>query len=152
MRQKWIIVFWKFSELKWRFQISFLENLIYSDWSEWTECSKTCGLGERSQSRACFEESHCSDGYQTETETCNDGCRLDPCPEGKKYLLVLRAVYKWTTNIIIFKDTWIVNYFNLFISCFNTTKNNEFFVRFDVIPVCIVSVFPRPTFQICQFM
>ena len=54
----------------------------WSEWSDWTECSKDCGGGEKSRTRECNNPapahggSYCS-GISEETVTCNEDV---PCP------------------------------------------------------------------------
>lgn len=61
-------------------------------WSEWTECSLSCGGGSQSRSRSChgpfFGGSDCS-GDESEEQTCNDVY----CPS--KYLLRLYRI-EWS--------------------------------------------------------
>ncbi|KAH3854730.1 hypothetical protein DPMN_097279 [Dreissena polymorpha] len=53
----------------------------WSSWSHWSECSRTCGVGERSRARICPEPApqwggaYCS-GMRTDT----DACQLKTCP------------------------------------------------------------------------
>ncbi|VDD96513.1 unnamed protein product, partial [Enterobius vermicularis] len=48
----------------------------YSDWSEWSSCSVTCGNGVRERKRTCLSDEPCSDKLTEEEK-----CALDPCPE-----------------------------------------------------------------------
>lgn len=52
---------------------------MWKEWTIWSECSLTCGGGERIRSRLCVPPQHggkdCS-GSSTETEACNE----QPCP------------------------------------------------------------------------
>ncbi len=56
----------------------------WTDWSEWTECSVSCGGGSKTKIRECIfqdgtlapESSACQEGSRNETEDCNN----EPCP------------------------------------------------------------------------
>ena len=52
---------------------------VIRDWSEWSECSLTCGGGQRSREREChgpfFGGAMCAE-HLNETESCNQ----HPCP------------------------------------------------------------------------
>ena len=57
---------------------------VWTDWSDWTECSVSCGGGTKTKVRECLEEvggstldpSACQGGHRNETEDCN----ANPCP------------------------------------------------------------------------
>ena len=63
---------------------------IWSQWSSWSNCSKSCGTGSRMRSRSCTNPSpshggsNCS-GSRNETEACN----TQNCPGGWINFLVL---------------------------------------------------------------
>lgn len=50
----------------------------WGDWTNWTECSVTCGDGKKTRSRDCSPPTHGGkdcEGEPTETEDCkNDDC------------------------------------------------------------------------------
>ena len=46
---------------------------VWGEWSEWEECSLSCGSGTRIRTRTC-ESSNCV-GVSSESGTCNE----DPC-------------------------------------------------------------------------
>ena len=57
----------------------------YSDWSTWTQCSVTCGIGHRARNRSCTNPppglygNDCSDiGRENQTTECSSG---DACPD-----------------------------------------------------------------------
>ena len=57
----------------------------WSDWTEWSQCSATCGPGEQSRSRTCTQG---TDGNQcpdrlTETQQCID--KICPSRPGNIY-------------------------------------------------------------------
>ncbi|XP_058944976.2 coadhesin-like [Pocillopora verrucosa] len=65
-------------------------NANYTQWSEWSECSVTCGVGEQKRSRTCTnpppgpgrkncEEEHLGPADETQK------CRLKPCPIDGNY-------------------------------------------------------------------
>ena len=72
---------------------TFLEAGGYTDWSEWSACSKTCDGGIKKRTRSCTNPSptnggkNCVDqglGAAEESVACN----ADPCPSKlkQKYL------------------------------------------------------------------
>ena len=71
-------------ELIIRFPLTIQDNANYTQWSEWSECSVTCGVGEQKRSRTCTnpppgpgrkncEEEHLGPADETQK------CRLKPC-------------------------------------------------------------------------
>lgn len=65
-------------------------NANYTQWSEWSECSVTCGVGKQKRSRTCInpppgpgrkncEEEHLGPADETQK------CRLKPCPIDGNY-------------------------------------------------------------------
>ena len=57
---------------------SYLEAIVFTEWSNWSTCSVTCGNGILTRSRTC--ESGCSSvtaSDLTETQACGEG---GPCP------------------------------------------------------------------------
>ena len=65
----------------------------YSDWSDWSTCSLTCGGGSTMRTRSCTNPTpdhggnDCSSlGSASETNSCNN----QPCP-GKNYELTCVA-------------------------------------------------------------
>jgi hypothetical protein len=57
---------------------------VLSSWSEWSNCSKTCGGGTQTRSRTYIQPQHGgvhADGYQTLAET--RACNTDSCPVSK---------------------------------------------------------------------
>ena len=57
----------------------------YSDWSTWTQCPVTCGIGHRSRNRSCTDPppglygNDCSDfGRENQTAECSSG---EACPD-----------------------------------------------------------------------
>ena len=76
--------------------ISFLVSGGYSDWTQWSQCSATCGLGHKTRERSCnsplpahggptcIDQGH---GEASETSDCNEG----PCPS--KYIPIYLLTY-----------------------------------------------------------
>lgn len=64
----------------------------WSEWSQWTTCSRTCGNGRRKRKRECNNpKPHTGrfcQGKMVESELCN----LGKCPDGK--FLVLEALHE----------------------------------------------------------
>ena len=70
------------------YSINGLVNGTWGDWSEYGECTKTCGSGEKSRTRQCDSPppSHGGldcDGSNAEKTTCN----TQACP-GKRYKIL----------------------------------------------------------------
>ena len=75
----------------------------YTKWSEWSECSVTCGRGSQTRTRNCTEPQYggknCSElGQASETQECN----TDACGEFLLFLVVKyncpNVVYKQLNN------------------------------------------------------
>ena len=59
----------------------------WSDWSDTSECSVTCGEGEKTQSRLCNNPAPANGGAECEeSPTQTVGCSQDPCPS-KSFLI-----------------------------------------------------------------
>ena len=52
--------------------------LNYSQWTQWSQCSKSCGMGLQRRSRTCPVAGKCL-GEDDETKMCN----MDPCPTAR---------------------------------------------------------------------
>ena len=70
--------------------VYFLVNCVWSDWGNWTDCSCSCGGGNRTSQRKIIQEAlyngnECL-GNDTRIETCND----HPCP-GTPCIKIKRA-------------------------------------------------------------
>ncbi|CAH1798154.1 unnamed protein product [Owenia fusiformis] len=74
-------------------------------WSAWGACSKTCGDGEQTRTRACNNPvparggSQCNSSDLTDTRSCNDAeCPVKPGPPGRPVVSVLNdtANVTWT--------------------------------------------------------
>ena len=65
-----------------------LPALGWQDWTAWTECSVTCGIGQSTRSRECItlepgtEVDYC-DGYQNMDELQSKDCQLSQCQKGR---------------------------------------------------------------------
>ena len=57
-----------------------LVNCAWSDWNEWSKCSKTCGGGKSRSRRKMLQEKQFGgkdcEGNDTRVQTCNSS----PCP------------------------------------------------------------------------
>uniref|UniRef100_A0A0K0D3H3 TSP1_spondin domain-containing protein n=1 Tax=Angiostrongylus cantonensis TaxID=6313 RepID=A0A0K0D3H3_ANGCA len=53
----------------------------WSDWCEWSTCSGSCGIGERTRTRFCYLENRRCEGKDFEVNACNPG----PCPEWEEW-------------------------------------------------------------------
>ncbi|RDD36819.1 SCO-spondin, partial [Trichoplax sp. H2] len=51
---------------------------VWSHWSGWSSCSKTCGTGERRKYRMCLDPLH----YNIQNDSLVDYCNTNCCPEG----------------------------------------------------------------------
>ena len=57
----------------------FVVDGVWKEWTTWSECSLTCGGGERRRSRSCIPPLHGGkdcDGPSMNVEACNE----QPCP------------------------------------------------------------------------
>lgn len=57
--------------------LPFTEPPVWREWGLWSECSSSCGTGQRSRSRTCNAGQDCPngdtcEGDSTETESCQD--------------------------------------------------------------------------------
>lgn len=57
--------------------IYILDN--FEEWSAWSVCSGTCGVGTRKRSRTCKAGFECFGQFE-QTEICTTPCRLADCP------------------------------------------------------------------------
>lgn len=58
----------------------------WTDWSQWSPCSLTCGGGNQTQRRSCNNPAPANGGNNcsaTDTETETQTCNSQPCPIGK---------------------------------------------------------------------
>lgn len=51
-------------------------EFLYNSWSQWTQCSKTCGEGIRQRKRTCINKEFVCRGEVIPQQFCN----VDPCP------------------------------------------------------------------------
>ena len=71
----------------------------FSDWTNYTECSDTCGAGVKSRERACnnpLPQNGGADCVGEMTETVK--CILRPCP-GKTFPNIIRGVFRTQSNM-----------------------------------------------------
>ena len=56
---------------------NFLEPLAYTEWAEWSDCTKTCKEGTRTRTRTCVGRCSIVDADDlTDTQACNWKCKL----------------------------------------------------------------------------
>ena len=58
--------------------IILIESTEFSEWSIWTTCDKTCGVGSKTRRRSCVKKDSDCDGITEETSTC----KINKCPTG----------------------------------------------------------------------
>lgn len=109
----------------------FLVNGGYSEWSSWSQCSSSCGVGHRSRSRTCTNPhpgpggNDCS-GSNTNTEQCN----IADCP-GKHHChasLVSSSVFMNANHRRFLKQG---HWFSKLIQKYHVTKV-DYFIIFGV--------------------
>ena len=89
----------------------------YTKWSEWSECSVTCGGGSQTRTRNCTEPQYggkyCSDlGSASETQDCN----TDACGEFLS-VLVVKYNYPNVVNKQVTKENVTYEYETLIRFC-----------------------------------
>lgn len=92
---------WKTSknetELKWREEYEIIDCIV-SDWSEWSECTKPCGLGEKKRQRQILNEPK-KDGKPcpslTEIRWCGSARGCDTINGGTPTLGSTEYYFKW---------------------------------------------------------
>ena len=53
---------------------------IYTEWTEWSDCSLTCGTGQSERTRTCQYHLGCrGEDEQREIRNCTSGCRTSSC-------------------------------------------------------------------------
>jgi hypothetical protein len=79
-----------FSDLTATFEINECavdECKTYSDWSDWSPCSRICG-GYTFRNRSCFDQKNCDTNFLSQIKLCQ---LLENCESnliGKKYLVI----------------------------------------------------------------
>lgn len=53
----------------------------YSDWTDWSRCSKSCGDGKKSRSRSIISEP-VNGGKQCQNTTIYEACKIQNCQGG----------------------------------------------------------------------
>ena len=54
----------------------------YSDWSQWSQCSKSCGVGERTRGRSCTNPPPTNGGSTCIAQNLGDASETSACNEG----------------------------------------------------------------------
>lgn len=69
------------------------ERISYSDWSSWSECSQTCGKGEKSRVRKCnpSKKNKTIVCFKEDTKV-KSFCNAKPCPSKYLYILLIMIV------------------------------------------------------------
>ena len=57
------------------------ENCLWSSWSEWTPCSKTCGKGQRTKTRTVLRTAKNGGKDCTGNSRRTQQCRMKKCPD-----------------------------------------------------------------------
>ena len=90
------------------FHFSFSVHGRFNDWSDWTECSASCGGGQQSRTRTCtnpepaFGGNQCS-GDSEETQSCNDA----KCPGKIVLISFIKGVLRWK-KWSSFSGLWVI--------------------------------------------
>lgn len=64
--------------------LSTTESLEFSPWSDWTECSVTCGAGVKSRGRTCDVVHNKCNGPTIDTRSCSS----KPCVQKSMFYLL----------------------------------------------------------------
>ena len=78
---------------KWLYFITILVAGGYSNWSQWSQCSKTCGVGEKTRNRSCTNPSPANGGSTCIAQNFGDASETSACNEGD-------CPSKWTLSYI----------------------------------------------------
>ena len=67
------------------FTFIFLAQGGYTEWSEWSECTKSCGVGEKNRTRNCTNPPPANGGLSCVDQGLGDAeetvaCNEDLCP------------------------------------------------------------------------
>ena len=65
-------------------QMNHIFSLAWSDWGDWTSCTKTCDQALRVRKRKCEGFGLPCQGASNEKSECMDTSRHTLCPPGKK--------------------------------------------------------------------
>ena len=86
-------------------------NGVFEDWSEWEQCSLSCGGGHHNRSRSCIGPFHGGepcDGEFSQTKLCNE----HPCPS--EWLELAKTIILHNTFFINNNNESELVYFNLY--------------------------------------
>ena len=72
------------SELIYLYAVPICHLDFFTPWSNWSECSGSCGVGMRTRMRQCEIGKKCI-GPCEQVEKCYAGCRNDECPSKAEF-------------------------------------------------------------------
>ncbi len=75
---------------------------IWSDWSQWSSCSLSCGGGNQTQIRTCTKPEPANGGQNcslTNIDTAVQTCNNQPCPIGEIFLTDFHCIKRQCTQM-----------------------------------------------------
>ena len=88
---------------------------VWNNWSNWTECTLTCGKGSQERNRTCdgpyYDGANCT-GEPHETRECN----TNPCPSEYFLSYSMFAILRLCSRIHLLLFGWfLICFYNIFI-------------------------------------